>query len=53
VTIVSPCTGACALDPEGARCLGCRRTLDEIVNWAAMTEAAQDAVLRRLAGREA
>jgi len=29
----SPCVGICVLDEEGVRCIGCGRTIDEIINW--------------------
>jgi predicted Fe-S protein YdhL (DUF1289 family) len=29
----SPCVGICVLDKEGIRCIGCGRTMDEIINW--------------------
>ena len=30
--ISTPCTGVCRLDAAGL-CLGCRRSIDEIVRW--------------------
>jgi predicted Fe-S protein YdhL (DUF1289 family) len=35
---VTPCIGVCKLDAQGF-CLGCRRTLDEIARWGAMSDA--------------
>jgi len=29
----SPCVGICVLDKERVRCIGCGRTIDEIINW--------------------
>ena len=46
----SPCTLVCTLDERNV-CLGCRRTLDEIVAWAGMSAAEQRAVLRKLPDR--
>lgn len=46
----SPCTLVCTLD-ENNVCLGCRRTLDEIVAWSGMSAAEQRAVLRKLPER--
>ena len=38
LTPLTPCIGICRLDERGL-CLGCRRTLDEIARWGAMSEA--------------
>lgn len=45
----SPCTGVCRLDSEGTFCLGCKRSLDEIADWAMLTETEKSAVLKALA----
>jgi len=29
----SPCVGICVLDEERVRCVGCGRTIDEIISW--------------------
>lgn len=29
----SPCVGVCVLDEDRVRCIGCGRTIDEIINW--------------------
>ncbi len=46
---VSPCIRQCALDEYGY-CVGCYRTMDEIVRWSDMSPDEQWAVLRRVAG---
>lgn len=28
----SPCVGICVLDEEGVRCIGCDRTIEEIID---------------------
>ncbi|MGA7296407.1 MAG: DUF1289 domain-containing protein [Rhodanobacteraceae bacterium] len=33
----SPCTGICRMDADGW-CLGCRRSMPEIVRWSQMSE---------------
>ncbi|MGB8633851.1 MAG: DUF1289 domain-containing protein [Rhodanobacteraceae bacterium] len=33
----SPCTGICRMDEDGL-CLGCRRSMPEIVRWSQMSE---------------
>ena len=35
--VTSPCTNVCTV--EHGVCTACGRTLDDIANWAAMTEA--------------
>ena len=47
--IASPCTEMCKLDATGLVCLGCRRTIGEIIAWAEMTDDEKRQVLRRLA----
>ena len=34
IKVVSPCVSNCCLDDEDV-CLGCHRTLDEILRWSA------------------
>ncbi|MDX1594275.1 MAG: DUF1289 domain-containing protein [Gammaproteobacteria bacterium] len=46
--LTSPCVRVCALDERNV-CIGCRRTLDEIVHWEAMGDAARRRVLVRIA----
>ena len=48
----SPCVGTCSLDPTGAHCVGCRRTVDEIVAWRGMDDAQRWAVWHRLVKAE-
>lgn len=43
----SPCVNVCVLD-AARTCVGCRRTLDEIANWARMSAAEQWRVVDRL-----
>jgi predicted Fe-S protein YdhL (DUF1289 family) len=54
----SPCTKVCTLDEEGRICLGCRRTVDEIVAWGSLTDAQRARIMgelprRRLPGEPA
>lgn len=46
----SPCIQVCSLDDD-ERCIGCRRTLQEIVDWARMSAAEQRAVIDQLPDR--
>jgi predicted Fe-S protein YdhL (DUF1289 family) len=47
----SPCINVCRIDAATDRCLGCRRTLDEIAAWSRMDDAAKRAVWARLPAR--
>ncbi|WP_412722533.1 DUF1289 domain-containing protein [Alteromonas sp. D210916BOD_24] len=47
MTLPSPCVGQCKLNDEDV-CVGCNRTLVEIVNWQGYTEQQRAAVLQRL-----
>jgi predicted Fe-S protein YdhL (DUF1289 family) len=40
------------MDPARGRCIGCRRTLDEIARWAQMSDAERDRILASLAARK-
>jgi uncharacterized protein len=39
------------MDPQRGVCLGCCRTLDEIVRWSGMSDAARDQVMAVLPQR--
>ncbi len=49
--VPSPCIRVCVLDPEGAYCTGCLRTLDEIGRWSEMSEAERREVVAKLEER--
>ncbi|MEO0652978.1 MAG: DUF1289 domain-containing protein [Planctomycetota bacterium] len=51
--VPSPCTHDCRLDEARAVCLGCQRTIDEIVGWRGMNDVQRRAVLERLAAEAA
>lgn len=34
-SIASPCVNVCTIDPATGWCLGCGRTIPEIMNWSA------------------
>jgi len=48
--IESPCNRVCTLDPASGLCVGCGRSLDEIVRWTQMTDAERARVVAE-AGR--
>ena len=39
------------MDPERDVCLGCCRTLEEILRWSAMSDAERDQVMAELPAR--
>ncbi len=45
--VPSPCINICRLDAQGL-CTGCRRTLSEIVEWSAASDARRLEILREL-----
>jgi predicted Fe-S protein YdhL (DUF1289 family) len=40
------------MDPARGLCLGCRRTLDEIARWGAMSDAERESILSVLEKRK-
>ena len=50
--MISPCNRICVMDAEGRYCIGCARTLDEIVLWTTMSDAERTLVLASLAARQ-
>jgi len=46
----SPCVDMCTLDDNNV-CVGCARSVDEIIAWATMTAAEQWKIVRMLAER--
>ena len=49
--VASPCTRVCTMDPSSGLCIGCRRTLEEIALWSAMTQEERRRVLERVESR--
>jgi predicted Fe-S protein YdhL (DUF1289 family) len=49
--LASPCTGICKLDEATGWCLGCGRTIDEIVRWGSTQGADRTAVMAELPAR--
>jgi predicted Fe-S protein YdhL (DUF1289 family) len=48
--VPSPCINICRLDSQGL-CVGCRRTLNEIAEWSAASEARRLEILTALKTR--
>jgi predicted Fe-S protein YdhL (DUF1289 family) len=49
--VKTPCIRVCTMDPQRDVCLGCCRTLDEIMRWSAMSDAERDRVMAGLPQR--
>lgn len=47
----TPCVKICTLDARARRCLGCRRTIDEIAGWSRMSDAERSRVMAELPAR--
>ena len=45
----TPCIAACK--NEGGICIGCKRTITEIIEWKSMTDEKRDKVMDRLSGK--
>lgn len=39
--VPSPCVSVCRMDPANDLCIGCSRTIDEIIGWGRMDETAK------------
>ncbi|WP_062210976.1 DUF1289 domain-containing protein [Aureimonas sp. AU12] len=49
--VPSPCISLCVLDPATQWCLGCGRSIDEIMAWGSAAAAERRIVLERLPER--
>jgi predicted Fe-S protein YdhL (DUF1289 family) len=49
--VESPCVKICVIHPEARICVGCRRSMDEIARWSAMTSKERRAIMAELQGR--
>ena len=49
--IASPCIRICVVDGASGLCVGCLRTLGEIADWAALSDAERTAIMRALPER--
>ncbi len=49
--VSSPCTKVCTMDPRSGLCRGCGRTLDEIAQWGALSEAERHRIMAQLPHR--
>jgi len=49
--IKSPCVLVCAVDGESGLCLGCHRTMREIVRWTGFTDVEREQIMAELPSR--
>lgn len=49
--IASPCINICRMDDATGWCVGCGRTIGEIVRWGGTSDADRDAVMAALPAR--
>lgn len=49
--VPSPCVNICRMHPVSGWCVGCRRTIDEIVAWGRLDDEGKRAVWAQLPGR--
>jgi predicted Fe-S protein YdhL (DUF1289 family) len=53
MAITSPCTKVCVIDAGSQLCRGCGRTIDEIAQWAALSETTRRSIMSGLSARMA
>lgn len=51
--VPSPCNSVCRMNADTGWCLGCWRTLDEIVAWGRLDDEAKRAIWLQLGARRA
>jgi predicted Fe-S protein YdhL (DUF1289 family) len=51
MTIETPCTKVCTVEPASGLCLGCGRTLAEIAQWGTLSAAERTAIMAKLPRR--
>ena len=49
--VPSPCISVCRMDERSGLCLGCYRSIDEIIDWGRQTQAHQHAVWQLIVQR--
>ena len=49
--ITSPCIDLCRMSDDGSHCIGCYRTLEEIVRWSKADDKEKRAILAAVARR--
>ena len=49
--IKTPCIKVCVVDGESGLCLGCFRRLQEVAEWARLSDAERDRIMAELPSR--
>ncbi|WP_018632381.1 DUF1289 domain-containing protein [Neomegalonema perideroedes] len=49
----SPCVNICVMDADSGLCVGCLRSIDEIVAWGGLASEARRALMKALPERKA
>ena len=50
--VASPCVNICQMDPASGYCIGCLRTIDEIMNWLDLNNDQKRAIVAQLEERK-
>lgn len=50
--IESPCTNICQIHPETRLCIGCDRSIEEIMDWARMSANERTKIMAELPKRQ-
>ncbi|WP_417241000.1 DUF1289 domain-containing protein [Celeribacter halophilus] len=50
--IESPCTNICQIHPETRLCIGCARSIEEIMDWARMSAKERNGIMAELPKRQ-
>jgi uncharacterized protein len=53
MTVSTPCTKVCTIDPRTKLCRGCGRSLSEIGGWSSFSEAERLRIMAELPTRRA
>jgi hypothetical protein len=51
-TIESPCDGNCNIDSDTQLCVGCFRTIDEIIGWYTSADEQKKIVMEKVKDRK-
>lgn len=49
--MISPCKNKCKIMENSSHCLGCKRTITEIINWTKFTEEQRNTIMLALKHR--
>ena len=47
-TVRSPCVSICRIEPDTGYCVGCHRTIEEIADWAMMSDERKRSVWQQI-----